>query len=274
MTAIDHLKYNKVRLLGNPQAAQTLLFAHGFGTDQSAWTSVAAPFLADFRVVLFDSLGAEAPHPAADPQRYLALDAYADDLLAICRALELGDAIAVGHSAGAMVCALAAIREPRRFSRLVMIGASPHYLDSADYHGGFSREQVDAIYQHAALNLSKWAESFASTVVVNHARPQLATHFADSIRRLPAGRVLTSLCAIFQSDYRTVIGQLDCPTLIVQTARDPAVPLAVAEFLHRQIKGSRLTVIDAEGHLPQLSSPDAVIEAIRDFLYEAATQST
>lgn len=270
-----------VRITGNPAAAKTILFAHGFGSDQSVWRLVAAPFLTDFRVVLFDSLGAEQDDPNDhDQHRYSELAAYVDDLLAIMQSLDLAHVIAVGHSAGAMICALAAIRQPACFSRLVLIGASPHYLDAENYHGGFTRAQVDAIYHHAALNLSKWADSFAGTVVANADRPQLAQHFAESIKRIPAGRILTSLCAIFQSDLRATIGQLDVPTLILQTRDDPAVPIEVAQFLHQHIKGSRLTVVDAEGHLPHLSSPNEVIAAMRDFVYAgldspgAATHNT
>lgn len=272
---------HRVRIAGNPDATKTILFAHGFGSDQRAWSLVAAAFMADFRIVLFDSLGAERDDPSDHNQhRYSELDAYVDDLLAIMQSLDLTEVIAVGHSAGAMICALTAIRQPQRFSRLVLIGASPHYLDSADYHGGFTRAQVDAIYQHAALNLSKWADSFASTVVANADRPQLAQHFAESIKLIPAGRILTSLCAIFQSDLRATIGQLDVPTLIVQTRDDPAVPIEVAQFLHQKIKGSRLTVIDAAGHLPHLSSPEQVVAAMREFINAelaspgAATHST
>lgn len=266
MTTSYNLKLHRVRIEGNLQATRTILFAHGFGSDQSAWSSVAKPFLADFRVVLFDSLGAEQRDPNVTPDRYQDLAAYADDLLDICAAINLRDGIAVGHSAGAMVCALAAIRAPQHFSRLVMIGASPHYLEDGEYHGGFTRAQVDALYLEAAANLSRWADAFAGTVVANPARPQLARNFADSIRMIPPGRVLTSLCAIFQSDTRNTIHQLALPTLIVQTRDDPAVPLGVAHFLHREIPNSRLVVVDAEGHLPHLSSPDEVIAAIHEFI--------
>src|SRR5215210_4695879 len=68
------------------------------------------------------------------------LQGYADDVLAICRELDLWDVIFVGHSVSAMIGVLAAIDEPARFSKLVLIGPSACYINDGDYLGGFSRE--------------------------------------------------------------------------------------------------------------------------------------
>ena len=63
-----------------------MVFAHGFGCDQSMWRFVAPAFEADHRVVLFDHVGAGGSDLSAyDPQRYASLDGYADDVLEICR---------------------------------------------------------------------------------------------------------------------------------------------------------------------------------------------
>ncbi|MGH9089019.1 MAG: alpha/beta fold hydrolase, partial [Acidimicrobiales bacterium] len=71
-----------------------MLFAHGFGCDQHMWRHVAPRFEPDFRVVLFDHVGAGSSDLAAyDPDRYGSLDGYADDVLAICRELELDDVV-------------------------------------------------------------------------------------------------------------------------------------------------------------------------------------
>src|SRR5688572_33343542 len=102
---------NNVRVSGS--GTQPMLFAHGFGCDQNMWRYVAPAFEADHRVVLFDHLGAGASDSSAyDPARYDRLDAYAEDVLEICRALELTDATFVGHSVSSMIGALAAERGP------------------------------------------------------------------------------------------------------------------------------------------------------------------
>lgn len=267
MPTIDPLIKNNVTVTGNPAANRTIVFVHGFGTDQTAWQAVATAFREDFRIVLLDNVGAGKSAPDAFVQhRYLNLHAYAADLLDICTALGLADAILVGHSAGAMSCVLAAIQRPACFSRLILIGASPRYLDAPDYRGGFSKADLDAIYSAIPGHFAEWADAFAPLAMANPEQPELARYFAETIKSIPAEQALTVLCSIFQSDHRADVGRLDRPTLLIQSREDVAVPRQVADFLHRQIHGSVLQVIAATGHLPHVSRPEAVIAAMRDFI--------
>ncbi|GMA84831.1 hypothetical protein GCM10025868_00810 [Angustibacter aerolatus] len=117
-----------------------MLFAHGFGCDQHMWRFVAPAFEDRFRVVLFDHVGSGGADPAGhDPERHGSLAGYAQDVLDVCRALDLHDVVFVGHSVSAMMGALAAIEEPERFSHLVMVSPSPRYTDDGDYVGGSRR---------------------------------------------------------------------------------------------------------------------------------------
>ena len=85
---MDVLARNNVRVSGQPDGP-AMVFAHGFGCDQNMWRFVAPAFEAGHRVVLFDHVGAGASDTAAyDPARYDRLDAYAEDVLEICRALD------------------------------------------------------------------------------------------------------------------------------------------------------------------------------------------
>src|SRR5205814_1150493 len=121
--------------------AQPMLFAHGFGCDQNMWRHVAPAFEDDYRVILFDHVGAGGSDLSAyDRTKYSSLAGYASDVLEICRDLELHDVVFVGHSVSAMIGVLAAAEEPARFARLVLVGPSPRYLDDEGYVGGFARE--------------------------------------------------------------------------------------------------------------------------------------
>ena len=90
-------------------------------------------------MILFDHVGAgRSDLSAYDPQRYRSLDAYADDVLELCRALDVSDAVFVGHSVSAMIGVLAAIREPGRIGALVLVGPSPRYIDDDALHAAAS----------------------------------------------------------------------------------------------------------------------------------------
>src|ERR671939_13267 len=102
---------NAVRVSGRLDA-QPMVFAHGFGCDQNMWRHVWPAFADDHCIVLFDHVGAgRSDYAAFDPARYTSLHAYADDVLDICRELDLTDVILVGHSGSAIIGVLAAAAE-------------------------------------------------------------------------------------------------------------------------------------------------------------------
>jgi sigma-B regulation protein RsbQ len=125
----DVVRRHAVRDGGNPHG-RPMVFAHGFGCDQTLWRFVTPAFEAEHRVITFDYIGAGASDRSAyDPVRYGSLDGYAGDILDICRALDLEDVILVGHSVSATIAMLASIAEPKRFGELVLVTPSPRYLD-------------------------------------------------------------------------------------------------------------------------------------------------
>lgn len=263
----DPLRRHHVTIEGNPRAARTMIFAHGFGSDQTVWESVASAFRADFRIVRYDHAGAGRSDPAAFVQyRYLKLGAYAQDLIEICEALEIENAVFVGHSMGAMAGLLAAVERPSLFERLVLIGASPRYLNDDGYVGGFGPRDLEAIYRAMHDNFARWADGFAPEMIGPGRPREQVDHFAECLKSIPPDRALTIAYAVFQSDHRAELERLVRPALLIQTQTDRAVPMEVARYLNDRLRGSRLVVVDAVGHLPHVTAPDAVVAAIRGFV--------
>ena len=105
---------------------EVVVLSHGFGTDQSVWKYVVPHFIKDFKVVLFDSMGAGTTDPENFcASRYSNLYGYADDLLAILDELEVDSCIYVGHSVAGMIGCLASIERPHLFSKIILISSSP-----------------------------------------------------------------------------------------------------------------------------------------------------
>lgn len=261
------LRKNNVVLAGNRQTENTLMFVHGFGTDQTAWDAITPAFAADWRIVLLDNAGAGASDPAAFVEsRYRTLEHYVDDVLDIADALNLKDAVLVGHSVGGTIGILAAARAPEVFSKLVLIGASPRYLQDVDYPGGLSNSDVRDVYEAIRNEHWEWAKNYSLMAMQNNDHPELAEGFAKNLRKIPTERVLTVLHSILQMDFRSALPQVGVPALIIQSREDAFVPLAVAEYLQQNLRGSTLKVIDAYGHLPHISAPATVVAAMQDFL--------
>ena len=244
-----------------------MLFAHGFGCDQNMWRYVTPAFADSHRIVLFDHVGAGGSDLAAyDRQRYSDMSGYADDVLDICRALDLTDVTFVGHSVSAMMGVIAATREPERFSSLVLVGPSPRYTDDGDYVGGFTTEDIDGLLESLDSNYLGWSSAMAPVIMGNPDRPQLGDELTNSFCRTDPEIARDFARVTFTADNRAELSKVRVPTLVLQCSDDVIAPAAVGAYVHQQVVGSTLVQLAATGHCPNLSAPEETVAAIRAFL--------
>lgn len=265
----DVLTRNSVTLSGNGR--QPMLFAHGFGCDQNMWRSVAPAFARDYRLVLFDHVGSgRSDRSAYDRNRYGTLDGYATDVLEICDALDLRDVIFVGHSVSATIGLLAAIREPKRFSKLILVTPSPRYVnDPPSYVGGFGREDVEGLLQMMERNYMGWASFLAPVVMGNPDTPGYAEELERSFCANDPVIARHFAEVTFFSDHREHLPHVRTPSLILQCSDDALAPVAVGQYLHERLADSSFHQMAATGHCPHVSHPEETIAAIRAYLEPA-----
>jgi len=244
-----------------------MLFAHGFGCDQNMWRFVAPAFAEDFRIVLFDHVGAGGSDASAfDRDRYATLQGYADDVLEICHELDLTDVVFVGHSVSAMIGVLAAVAEPERFGRLVLVGPSPRYIDDEGYAGGFTCEDIEGLLESMDSNYLGWSGAMAPVIMGNADRPELGDELTNSFCRADPEIARHFARVTFTSDNRADLPRMRTPSLVLQCADDVIAPDAVGEYVDRQLPDSRLVRLRATGHCPNLSAPEETVGAIEAFL--------
>jgi sigma-B regulation protein RsbQ len=245
-----------------------LVLLHGFGTDQTIWGKMAPELSAKRRVILYDHMGSGASDFAHyDADRYRGLEGYADDLVEILEALDLRDVSVAGHSVSGMISLLASLRTDR-IGRLIMIGASPRYLNDGAYEGGFEPKDVEDFLGLMELDFQGWARALAPRVMDQPDNPALTQELVFSFSRENAELTRRFAEATFMSDHRAELSECKVPTAILQAKADVVVPLAAARFLADHIPHARLEVMDVRGHYPQLSAPGVVVEAIERFLAE------
>jgi len=105
---------------------ETIVFAHGFGTDQSVWDKIIPLLAEDYKVVLFDWPFSGAVDPSLyDPLKYSSMEAFADVLITLMDQMDLKAVNFVGHSMAGMIGCIASIARPDLFKRLILLGASP-----------------------------------------------------------------------------------------------------------------------------------------------------
>ena len=198
-----------------------------------------------------------------------ALSGYAEDVLEICRELDLRDVVFVGHSVSAMIGVLAAIAEPQRFSRLVLVAPSPRYIHDDDYVGAFSRQDIEGLLELLESNYLAWASMLGPVVMANPEQPELAEELTASFCRMDPEIARRFARVTFLSDNRADLPRLRVPSLILQCSHDAIAPEVVGQYMHTHLQDSELVKLEATGHCPNLSAPAETVAAIQAYLKRA-----
>ena len=262
------MERSNVTILGaSGPDTRTIVFLHGLGGDQTMWRLLTPAFEARHQLVLLDLVGAgRSDLNAYGHATHGSLHGHATDLLEVMRTLALHDAVFVGHSVGAMIGVLAAVREPQRFAKMVLISPSPRFLNEAGYAGGFEQKDLNELLAAMEGDYRGWSQSFAPVMMGKDERPELVMELTNSFVRTNPEIARHFARVAFFSDCRADLDHLTIPTLIVQSAHDVIAPLAVGEYLHEQLADSRLVVVDTGGHCPHLSAPTETLAAMCPFI--------
>ena len=257
---------NAVTVTGNP-SGQPMMFVHGYGCDQNMWRYITPAFKDAYKIVLFDQVGnGRSDLSAYDVEKYSTLDGYATDVLEIIHENDLRDVVYVGHSVSGMIGMLAAIREPERFAKMVLVCPSPRYINDEGYVGGFERSDLEEMLHSLDSNYLGWSSAMAPVIMGNPDRPELGQELTNSFCRTDPEIARRFARVTFLSDNRDDLAHVRVPALILQTSDDVIAPDAVGEYVHRNLADSKLVRMNATGHCPNLSAPEETIAAIKAYL--------
>lgn len=258
------LRRHHVQVLGT---GRPLLFCNGFNCTQQVWYWLALTLADHYQLILFDQLGVgQSDRAAYDPPQYATLAGYAQDVVAICQALQLQDVVLVGHSAGATIALLAAIQAPDYIAKTVLLNMSPHFLNEPGYYGGFELADLRQVLAEMHGNYVQWASTFATMLVGQHAAPALSHDLVACATQVDPDLDAQVVELAFLGDFRPQLAQLRQPTLVLQCSDDPAVPEEVSAYLLAQLPNATLVTLEATGHSPHLTAPAEVAAAIKHFL--------
>ncbi|XP_014507206.1 probable esterase KAI2 [Vigna radiata var. radiata] len=258
---------HNVRIVG--RGNEIVVLAHGFGTDQSVWKHLVPHLVDDYRVILYDNMGAGTTNPEYfDFDRYYTIDGFVYDLLAILEELQVKSCIFVGHSLSAMVGLLASISHPHLFTKFILVSASPRFLNDSEYFGGFQPEDLNQLYDGIRSNYKAWCSGFAPLVIGGDMDSVAVQEFSRTLFNMRPDIALSLAQTIFEFDMRPILGLVTVPCHIIQSTKDLAAPVVVAEYLQLNLGGKTIVeVMPTEGHLPQLSAPDVVIPVLLNHIH-------
>lgn len=246
---------------------KTLFFVHGYGCDQNMWRFVVPTFAKEYKTIMIDLVGSgKSDTDAYDYVRYSSLAGYADDIIEICEAFALQNIIFIGHSVSSMIGALASIKKPTIFDKLIMVCPSPRYINDEGYIGGFSQEDISSLVDLLDSNYLGWTSMITPIIMGNPEKPELTEELANSFCRNNPNIARHFAKVTFGGDNREDMPKVSTQTLIIQSEADVIVPVEVGNYLRQHIPHSRLIVMPISGHCPHLSAPQETIEVINEFL--------
>ncbi|KAM1109347.1 hypothetical protein EV1_008858 [Malus domestica] len=167
----------------------------------------------------------------------------------------------------AMVGCIASVQRPQLFQHLILLSGSPRYLNTTAYTGGFTRPQLDALFNEIGNNFTSWVPSFAPTPIgVNDTRA--ITEFENSLGRMSPRIAVRVARVVFLSDLRRILPQIIVPSSIIQSRKDFIVPKSVAFYMKKKLGGpAKVKIINTEGHFPQLTAYLLLLKVLKKLVH-------
>jgi len=235
---------------------RTVLFIHGAGLDHS-WFGLQSRYFGyhGWNVLALDLPG----HGRSAGPALQTVPAMADWLLRALDAAKVASAALVGHSMGTLIALDCAARHAVRVERIALIATAYPMKAGEAFLEAARRNEYSAFDMHTI-----WGHAPQVPLGANP-NPGMWMYGDTQARleRLAPGVLHADLKA--SNDYRFP-GGVKCPTLFILGRRDMMTPPRAAKALQEQIPGARSVVIDYSGHSLMAEAPDAVLDALIDFL--------
>lgn len=236
-------------------SGQPITFSHGWPLSSDAWESQML-FLAEhgFRCIAHDRRGHGR---SSQPWHGNEMNTYADDLAELFEALDLKNAIMVGHSTGGgEVTRYIGRHGTSRVAKAVLVGAVPPLMLKTEANpDGVPMEVFDGLRAGSLADRSKLYQDLASGPFFGFNRPgaKVSQGMIDSfwMQGMMAGHKNTYDCikAFSETDFTEDLKKFDIPTLIIHGDDDQIVPIGTAGMAsNKLVKNSILKVYPGGAH--------------------------
>jgi len=248
-----------IEVIGN---GPNLVLIHGWGMHSAVWQPVIKKLSKVFTLHLVDLPGMGLSRPI-EPYH---LHATAENIAEILPP----NADIVGWSLGGQVAMRIALDYPEMVRRLVLVGATPSFVNKPDWQFGMAGDvfssfaySVNADYQKTMTQFltlqCMGADDARSTVKL------LRNKFAE--RPIPSTQALQkALQILLETDLRSEIEYLRKPALLIHGDRDTLAPVQAAHWMMQHLPMGYLRVVAGASHAPFLSHQTQFIDALTQFL--------
>lgn len=239
-----------------------VVFLHGYPFDRSMWHAQLEALRSSFRVISIDLRGFGA---SDDPESIPTIDGHADDVIRLMDDLHVGKAVVCGLSMGGYIALNAQKRYPERFLGLILCDTQCN----ADTPEG-REKRYQAVAAIEAGGADEFRDGFVKKVFCSKTYtdlPDVVAAIRTVVFATSSSRLVGGLQALAErSESCSTLRNIEVPTLIICGKEDSLTPVAQSEFMHQQIRGSSLRIIENAGHVSNLEQPDEFNHHLKGFL--------
>jgi non-heme chloroperoxidase len=256
-----------------PRDAQPVVFHHGWPLSADDWDNQMLFFLSHgYRVIAHDRRGHGRSDQTATGND---MDTYAADVAALTDALDLKDAVHIGHSTGGgEVTRYVARAKPGRVAKAVLVSAIPPVMLKSDANpGGLPIEAFDELRAGLAANRSQFYLDVASGPFYGFNRPGVETvqglvqNWWRQGMNGGANAHYECIAVFSETDFTEDLKQIGVPVLVAHGSDDQIVPYEDAALLSVKLlsKGT-LKIYDGLPHGMLSTHPDILNPDILEFI--------
>lgn len=256
----------------------TILFVHGWATDSAVWGKTVAALNGE-RVINLNLPGHGGRLKWGEPTLKPAID----EIELHTSGLADGSIIGVGWSLGAQALLSMAAEEKKKFKALVLVGATPCFLEKDDFPWGQPRSLVKRMLIDMKKDASSTLERFYPlNFADNEAKTEAASEFLRRYRfpgpvncegeapgcfpSFDYAGITTALESLYETDLREILKNISVPVLLIHGEKDIVTPVGASKFLESRMKVASLTVFEESGHAPFITEPERFNRTLKGFI--------
>ena len=244
--------------LDGPAGAPVVMLSNSFLTDYGMWDFQVHAFTAKYRVLRYDPRGHGDTQASAPPY---AVDLLVADVVGLLDALGIGRVHFLGLSMGGVVGQRLASRHPERLMSLLLSDTACHLPPESAWDDRIALATSKGTGAFVQPMTTRWL-----TPAYYERRPEIVAKLGAMIAKTSVDGAIGCAQALKTMNQASILPGIKVPTLIVVGARDVGTPVSAAEFLHREIAGSTLAIIEEAGHLPNIEQAETFNRTVLDFL--------
>ena len=244
---------------GNMSADATLLITDLFDLFPSSFSKLIPLLETRYRIVSYSDTGFDRFNRTKN-LRHETMHGYANELIALLREDGIQNVTCIAHSVNAMLAFYAAVKDPQLFDKIVLLSAVP-YLNSdlvSQFYQTFSATADDNLLFDQIVETQTGIDVYPE---------QLPALLSTSFSRMNPDKAKLIFHLLMTTDARFCLDKLTVPVMILQGLTDKIATAETAFFMHRRVPDSCIIKIRSKGHLPQLSAPEEVFQAMEIFMY-------